>query len=91
MSKILISNLPADTEVEVVEQLFSRFGEVTNIRLVRDDISRRARSYGVVEMPRQDEAKRAIRQLDRQVFRGTFLNVRTALQGEAQSQAFAAS
>jgi len=91
MTMILVGNLPADTEVEAVERIFSRFGEVENIELVRDEVSRRARSYGLIEMPKQEEARQAIRHLDRQMFRGAFLNVRSAIQGQAESRAIAAN
>ena len=91
MTTILVGNLPADAEVEVLERIFSRFGEVAHIELVRDRVSRRTRSYGLIDMPRDEDATRAIRHLDRQVFRGSFLNVRSAIQGQAESRAIAAN
>ena len=91
MTTILVGNLPADAEVEVLERIFSRFGEVEHIELVRDQVSRQARSYGLVDMPRDEEATRAIRHLDRQVFRGSFLNVRSTLKAKAKSEAVAAN
>ena len=91
MTQILVGNLPPDAEVESLERIFSRFGEVASIELVRDQVSRRARSYGLVDMPRHEEATRAIRHLDRQIFRGAFLNVRSAFKGEEKSVASAAN
>ncbi len=91
MTTILVGNLPADAEVKTLKRIFSRYGEVGNIELVRDEVSRRARSYGLIEMPSQEEARRAIRHLDRQMFRGAFLNVRSAIQSKAESRAIAAN
>jgi len=79
-----VGNLPADAEVDALKQIFSRFGLVTNIE-VKSDKSKRGRLYGIVEMPEQDEAWKAVKRLDRQMFRGAFMNVRRAGRLEPQS------
>ena len=78
MPTILVDNLPADARAESLEQIFSRFGTVTESKVVRDQSSRRAKTQGYVEMPRKEEATRAVRRLNRQIFRGFFLNDRPA-------------
>jgi len=65
--------------VETLQSIFSRYGRVTGIEVVRDrQRSRHARSYGLVEMPRGTEATDAVTQLNGQYFRGMFLRVRPA-------------
>ena len=91
MTTKLVGTLPADAEVETLDRIFSRYGEVEHIELVRDEISRRARSYGLVDMPKHEEARRAIRHLDRQLVRGAVLNGRSAIQGQAETTASAAT
>lgn len=79
MTKIYVGNLPIDAEAETLRNIFSRYGRVTGIELVRDrSASRRARSYGLIEMPRRAEASAAVDELNGQYFRGMFLRVRPA-------------
>ena len=79
MTTIYVGNLPVDAQAEVLRNIFSRYGRVTGIELVRDRRrTRRARSYGLIEMPRRAEAKSAVNELNGQYFRGMFLRVRPA-------------
>jgi len=79
VTTIYVGNLPVDAQAEVLRNIFSRYGRVTGIELVRDRRrTRRARSYGLIEMPRRAEAKSAVNELNGQYFRGMFLRVRPA-------------
>ena len=79
MTKIYVGNLPIDAEAETLQSIFSRYGRVTGIKVVRDrQRSRHARSYGLIEMPRGAEATDAVAHLNGQYFRGMFLRVRPA-------------
>lgn len=80
MTTIYVGNLPVDAQAETLRNIFSRYGRVTGIELVRDRrTSRRSRSYGLIEMPRRAEASAAVDELNGQYFRGTFLRVRPAM------------
>ena len=79
MTTIYVGNLPVDAQAETLRSIFSRYGRVTGIELVRDrEASRRSRSYGLIEMPRPAEATAAVDELNGQYFRGMFLRVRPA-------------
>ena len=79
MTTIYVGNLPVDAQVETLRNIFSRYGRVTGIELVRDDKpSRKSRSYGLINMPGGAEAKSAVEELNGQYFRGMFLRVRPA-------------
>ena len=79
MTTIYVGNLPVDAQAEVLRSIFSRYGRVTGIELVRDRRrTRRARSYGLIEMPGRAEARSAVDELNGQYFRGMFLRVRPA-------------
>ena len=79
MTTIYVGNLPVDAQAETLRNIFSRYGRVTGIELVRDDKrSRSSRSYGLINMPGRTEAKTAVEELNGQYFRGMFLRVRPA-------------
>lgn len=76
MTTIYVGNLPIDAQVETLRKIFSRYGRVASIELVRDrKRSRRARSYGLIDMPARAEARTAVDELNGQYFRGMFLRV----------------
>jgi len=79
VTTIYVGNLPVDAQADSLRNIFSRYGRVTGIEVVRDRrASRRARSYGLIEMPRRTEASVAVDELNGQYFRGMFLRVRPA-------------
>ena len=79
MTTIYVGNLPFDAQAETLLNIFSRYGRVTEIELVRDrKPSRQSRSYGLIEMPQRSEARVAVDELNGQYFRGMFLRVRPA-------------
>jgi RNA recognition motif-containing protein len=78
MTTIYVGNLPLDAKEDTLKNIFSRYGRVTRIEMVRNQVSRRARSYGLVEMPMHDEASTAVQQLNGQYFRGHFMRVHPA-------------
>lgn len=75
MTTVYVGNLPVDAKADTLKHIFSRYGRVTSIRVVRTGVSRSSRSYGLVEMPRGEEAFDAIQKLNGQYFRGLFLRV----------------
>ncbi len=80
MTTIYVGNLPADAQAETLRNIFSRYGRVTAIELIRDRkrSRRRSRSYGLIDMPGKAEARTAVDELNGQYFRGLFLRVHPA-------------
>ena len=71
---IYVGNLPFNAGEDDVKNLFAPYGEVIDVRLVRDRRSRRPKGYGFVEMSMAD-AKAAISHLDGTEYAGRTLRV----------------
>ena len=78
MISIYIGNLPYDTTEEQVVDLFKEFGEVNRAALVKDRETGRPRGFGFVEMPNDDEARKAIEGLSGKDYEGRPLTVNEA-------------
>jgi RNA recognition motif-containing protein len=48
---LYVGNLAWETGVEELEQVFSEFGEVKSVRIIKDTATGRSRGFGFVEMP----------------------------------------
>ena len=61
---IFISNISFKVREQSLQELFSQFGEVSNVRIIKDKETRRSKGYGFVEMPNDEEALKAIEELN---------------------------
>ena len=77
MKTIYVGNLPFEASEEDVQQLFSQYGEVAKVSLVKDRETGNPRGFGFVEMPPEDVAK-AVDALDGVDFGGRSLRVNEA-------------
>lgn len=84
MISIYIGNLPYDATEEQVVDLFKEFGEVNRAALVKDRETGRPRGFGFVEMPNDDEARKAIEGLSGKDYEGRPLTVNEARNRSAQ-------
>ncbi|MBI2722774.1 MAG: RNA-binding protein [Bacteroidetes bacterium] len=57
---IFVSNISFKVKEESLSELFSQFGEVVGVRIIKDKESRRSKGYGFVEMLNDAEGKAAI-------------------------------
>lgn len=62
--KLYVGNLPFRMSDEDLAAVFRRHGTVESASVVMDRDSGRSRGFGFVEMPDDDEARRAIEELD---------------------------
>ena len=76
-SNIYVGNLPFNAGEDDVKNIFSPYGEVLDIRLVKDRRSKRFKGYGFVEMP-VSGAKAAIENLDGTDYAGRTLRINEA-------------
>jgi cold-inducible RNA-binding protein len=58
--RLYVGNLPYSTTEEQLTDLFSRAGQVDNVRVMRDMATGRARGFAFVEMASDDDAQKAI-------------------------------
>lgn len=82
---IYVGNLPFTMTDADLSSLFSRFGEVSNARIVQDKFSGRSKGFGFVEMS-DDSAKAAISELDGTEHNGRPLKVNEAKPREERPQ-----
>lgn len=61
---IFIAKLSANTTSEDLRTLFSEYGEVTSANVIFDRMTGRSKRFGFVEMKNDDEANRAISELN---------------------------
>jgi len=61
---IFVAKLSWDTNENTLENAFSAYGEVDSVKIIYDKIERRSKGFGFVEMPNDDEARKAIEDLD---------------------------
>jgi RNA recognition motif-containing protein len=76
--KLYVGNLPYEVGEADLEQLFATAGTVESVNVMRDMATGRARGFAFVEMATDDEAQRAISQLNAQPFNGRNLTVNEA-------------
>ena len=75
---IYVGNLDLQMKEDSLEKLFSIFGEIEKITIVRNKLEGRSKGYGFVLMPNAIEAERAINELNSIDIAGRLLIVREA-------------
>ena len=75
MKKIFVGSLPPATTEESLQALFSEFGKVRSLKLVRDVFTGNCKGFGFLEMEGH-EARAAIAGLDGRSFEGHSLKVK---------------
>jgi RNA recognition motif-containing protein len=76
---VFVGNLPPDIGPSDLRALFEKFGEVAEIRLIKDPPSGRFKRYAFVEMPSEEQAQKAIEEMN-----GTDLKEMTLTVSEAK-------
>jgi len=76
--RLYVGNLPYETTEIDLEQLFAQAGGVSEVRMVLDSATGRARGFAFVEMNSDEEAQAAISQFHEQPFNGRTLTVNEA-------------
>ena len=78
MKKIYVGNLSFQTDESKLEGLFSPFGTIKSVAIIRDRFSGDSRGFGFVEMEDDAEADTAIERLNATEFEGRNLTVNEA-------------
>ena len=78
---IYVGNLPQAMTKDKLESLFKEFGEIENVKVIKDRFSGRPKGYGFVEMPSNSEADKAIKALNGNNLNGSFIRVKPADSG----------
>ncbi len=82
---IYVSNLSFNTNDAELNDLFSKFGEVSSAKVIMDRESGRSRGFGFVEMPNAEEGKDAMLGLNNKEVEGRAMSVSVAKEREERT------
>jgi RNA recognition motif-containing protein len=75
---LYVSNLGFQVNDDDLMKLFSQYGQVSSAKVINDRETGRSRGFGFVEMPVDDEAQKAIKELSGKPVEGRSLSVSEA-------------
>ena len=75
--KLFVGNINWSASKEDLENIFSEYGELEEVVLIKDE-NGRSKGFGFVEMDSEDGAQAAVSQMDGQEFEGRSLRVSEA-------------
>ena len=75
---IFVGNLSRDVTEQDLEEMFSTFGKVDTVSVIKDKFTGEVRGFGFVEMANHGEAMAAITGLNGKQLKGQALNVNEA-------------
>ena len=73
---IFVANLNYKIRKENLEGIFAEYGEVTSAKIIFDRDTKRSKGYGFVEMPNEEQAKKAIAELNGAEWEGKVIMVK---------------
>ena len=86
--KLYVGNFPYETGETELQDLFARAGTVETVKVMRDMATGRARGFAFVEMSSDDEAQKAIAELNEYQLGGRSLSVNEARPKPAHAGGF---
>lgn len=73
-----VGNLAYTVTEEDLTEIFSEFGEIASINIIKDRYSGQSKGFGFVEMPDNSEADKAIKALNGSQLKGRDIKVNQA-------------
>ena len=78
---IYVGNLDYKVDEEELKNVFTEYGNVSEVKIITDKMSGRSKGFGFVTMDDNDEAKKAIEELN-----GTTVSTREIVVNEAREK-----
>jgi RNA recognition motif-containing protein len=75
---IYLGQLPYNVNEDELREIFSEFGEIASLNLVKDRFSGQSKGFGFIEMPNNSEADKAIKALNKSMLKGREIKVNQA-------------
>lgn len=79
---IFIANLNYKVRSEKLQEIFGEYGDVSSAKIIFDRETKRSKGFGFVEMPNDDDALRAIEDLNGVEIEGRQIVVKKANERE---------
>lgn len=76
--KIYVGNLPFGVDDDKLRELFSSYGEIEEITVIKDKFSGRSKGFGFVTFKDDESAKKAIEEMNEKEIEGRELKVNEA-------------
>ena len=73
-----VGNLSFSVTEDDLKAVFSEFGEVVSVNIIKDKYSGKSKGFGFVEMPNNSEADKAIKSLNGSQLQGRDIKVNQA-------------
>lgn len=83
---IYVSNLSFAVADEDLVKQFSQYGEVSSVNIIMDKVTNSSRGFAFVDMPENNAAEKAIRELNGSSLDGRFIKVNEARQREDRNK-----
>ena len=80
-----VSNLSFHTSEADLKELFSKYGTVASVKIITDRETNRSRGFAFIEMPSEEEGKKAMSGLNNKEIEGRALSVSLAREKENRS------
>ncbi len=72
---IYVGNLPYNVVEEDLREIFEEYGEVASVKIISDKLTGRSKGFGFVEMEDDQEARKAIEELNNAELSGRNIKV----------------
>lgn len=76
--KVYVGNLPWTIDDNKLKDMFSEFGEITEAVVIKDKYNGRSKGFGFVTFANEEDAKKAISEMNEKEIEGRALNVNEA-------------
>lgn len=76
--KIYVGNLPFSVEDDKLRELFAAYGEIEEAMVIKDKFSGRSKGFGFVTFKNEENAKKAISEMNEKEVEGRALKVNEA-------------
>ena len=83
--KMFVGGLPFRVDDSTLKEAFLEFGEVSSAKVITDKFTGRSRGFGFVEMPNEEEAKKAMSDLNGSEMDGRSIVVNVAEERKERS------
>jgi RNA recognition motif-containing protein len=78
MKKIYVANISFNVTEQDIRDLFSEYGEIESVKMITDKYTGQSRGFAFIEMGTENDAKKAISELNGKTFMGRTLTVAEA-------------